>query len=277
LTPVDENASYMAASRDSPNPRGRTLVLAGHGLFMNSMILQRDYDNFLFARNAVRWLAEGPEGRRSHVLLLQDGAPVTRLDLPLKPPPIPWGPLLNTLVDQAQQHGLVEDFVRRNVHRTTIWRWALIVVAALTLPFALRRLLVSRFRRDQKEALLVGLQAPAPPPLPLVELRRQETSRRGNFADSARALARQWLHEKLDAAGDSATTLPRYEIAASWWRRRRLDGNLRWLARLVGPAPPVWVSARAFRRLASSLDEVGEACEKAEIRFVSPAPSLRKD
>ena len=40
------------------------LVVAGHGMFMNGMMVQSDNDNFDFANNAVRWLRESSTGIR---------------------------------------------------------------------------------------------------------------------------------------------------------------------------------------------------------------------
>src|SRR5262249_10362954 len=44
---VPTNADYAVGSRANDQPR--VLILAGHGVFLNSMLAQRDNDNFLFA------------------------------------------------------------------------------------------------------------------------------------------------------------------------------------------------------------------------------------
>ena len=65
--------------------------MAGHGVFMNGMLLGQgnDHDNMLFALKTLDWLGEGPKGRRSRVFFLEDGETVTELFRPLTVPQFP--------------------------------------------------------------------------------------------------------------------------------------------------------------------------------------------
>ncbi|MGE3805522.1 MAG: hypothetical protein AB7K24_12675 [Gemmataceae bacterium] len=68
------------------------LFLSDHSVFINSMMLQDDNDNLQFAANTVSWLTAKKEGKRTRVLLLDEGQPVTKLEVNVKEgqiPPIP--------------------------------------------------------------------------------------------------------------------------------------------------------------------------------------------
>ena len=76
------------------------MVIAGHGLFTNGMLLQADNDNFEFAVTCLRWLGDGPDGPRRQALFIVDGEVIQTFDGSLKPPlppllpPVPPAPPL---------------------------------------------------------------------------------------------------------------------------------------------------------------------------------------
>src|SRR5262249_30110277 len=78
---------------------GRILVLADHSLFINGMMLQEDNGNFQFAYNCLKWLREGPEGKRDRVLFADEGKVVTDFTVPLRT--LPAGPI--SPVDMANR------------------------------------------------------------------------------------------------------------------------------------------------------------------------------
>lgn len=71
--------------RSAEKSEGRFILLADHSVFINSMMLQPDNDNFQFAFNCVQWLAQGD--RRQRVLYFNDGQAVTDLKVPVKDTP----------------------------------------------------------------------------------------------------------------------------------------------------------------------------------------------
>jgi len=265
---------WILASPPDAQDGSSVLAITGHGVFMNCFLVLPDYDNFRFARNVARHMAEGPKGRRTHVLLLDEGVPLERLDLSLESPPLPIGFLLNTLIDQAQRQGLIDEVLRRSLPHATMWRWMLFLLTSLVFPFVFRRFFVSRFRRDARAALIVGLNEVAPPTPSVSRRRREEILSRSQFAESARILARQWLRERGVA---ELAVLPPYEVRASWLRRWKLHRSLAWIGRLVRGELGAAVSARRLRALLATLAELTRAAEIGEIRFVSPVPNPRKD
>src|SRR5438309_7178473 len=74
---------FLCGSANDAPPAGRMVVLSGEGVFINSMIAASDNDNFNFAWNTIKWLAEGPKGKRRYALVLEDGRPVPKFALPL--------------------------------------------------------------------------------------------------------------------------------------------------------------------------------------------------
>lgn len=71
--------------RSAEKTEGRFILLADHSIFINSMMLQADNDNFQFAFNCVQWLAQGDQRRR--VLYFNDGQAVTDFKVPVKDSP----------------------------------------------------------------------------------------------------------------------------------------------------------------------------------------------
>src|SRR5262249_36562249 len=79
LHSLQTDEGYICASSRDRSRAGRTLILAGQGVFLNGMLVQDDNDNFAFAWNAVQWLA----GDRQHALFIDNGRTVEKFDLPL--------------------------------------------------------------------------------------------------------------------------------------------------------------------------------------------------
>ena len=82
-------------------------------------MVQDDNDNFTLAHNAIRWLSEGPNGRRRHVLVVHQGAVLTKLDLPLA---YPWPDhiplrLINRLIRIVEEERIVPDALQRTFGR----------------------------------------------------------------------------------------------------------------------------------------------------------------
>src|SRR5262249_49477242 len=83
------DAPRMAFMVGGIHERGRALVLSDHSVFINSMMLQTDNDNFPFAYYCLKWLHEAKEPR-DHVLFIDEGHVRTDLNIPLRPaPPVP--------------------------------------------------------------------------------------------------------------------------------------------------------------------------------------------
>jgi hypothetical protein len=144
----DVNAArlpYIMGSPINAQPGGRTLLLAGHGIFINSTMLQRDYDNIAFSSNVVRWLREGPNGPRENVLFVEDGRVVTSLGLPLTEPVPPTPKIdvqraVNLMLKAIQDDRIVQRIVLSETGSDGIRRSLIIAFTLLIVAYGLWRL-----------------------------------------------------------------------------------------------------------------------------------------
>jgi hypothetical protein len=176
-SPAGGPAAYIAGSPAGHGPRGRALVIAGHGLFTNGMLLQRDNDNFLFATNCLKWLGEAPDGRRRHALLLVDGRVVTDFDAALKPPlppiPMPTTRVVNQLLRGLQRERFFQRLIDDNLDLEAVGRYLLLGVTFVLLAYGARRLVAARHQTENAAPLLVGPFAQPPGAGPWVEQRHR--------------------------------------------------------------------------------------------------------
>lgn len=260
-------AHYAVGSPAAQGPRGRVLCLAGHGLFTNGMLLQRDNDNFLFAHNVLQWLREGPDGQRRHALFLVDGQPVASFDASLKPPlpPIPMptvkvvNQLLRGLEDERFFHRLIED----NLDLPLIVRVVLLAVSVVALAYGAKKLAEQRYFADTSVPLLVGPYALPPDPLPWVEQRHRAQVAGNHYGEQAVALARQWF---LENVGDDS--LPAFEVAGPWWQRWRLARRAEEVRQLAQQSTPPRYTWRQLVGLLHSLQELSAAVRAGRLRLL---------
>ena len=141
----DVNAAQMPYIMGSPinaQPAGRKLLLAGHGIFMNSTMLQREYDNIAFASNAIRWLREGPQGPRENVLFIEDGRVVTSLGMPLTSPVPPTPQIdvqraINRVLDAIQKDRILQRIMLDEAGSDGIRRSMIIGLTLLLVAYGL--------------------------------------------------------------------------------------------------------------------------------------------
>jgi hypothetical protein len=228
------------------------------------MMWQPDLDNFDFAYNCLNWLSEG---KRTHVLFLEEGQIQDKFEIPLKEPPLPPLPPLKAIIETADK-GLV-DLERHNAFNKAIgeavanlpWpdKWVQQVVLMSTLGlaiFGLARLTQARQRHDKALMLARSSLEKTPPAISLIEQRNQSLLQEGNYWESARALARQALDAVLgpqQVAAGAAAKPPPLPIRGRWrhWKlRRRIDR----LWRLAYGAEPFRISSRQLKRLALEIE-----------------------
>lgn len=265
---------FAVGSRWDHPPAGRVLVLGGHGLFMNGMIVRPDCDNWVFAANAIRWLKEGPEGPRTSVFFMESGTVVPDLDVPLGtplPPIIPPVAALNSLIkgleeDKILQRYLYDYFGRAGVLQPWILGTALFVVV-----FGVRRLWKARHRQDHQAVLHVGLQAPQPPALPQQHQRETVLLQRGDFREPTAWLVRAWLQRRcgipLEAWSASAPpTIPEPAWQGGFFARQRAGRSWRWLLELAAPSTGGKVSRRGLLAVQRTLAELDWRMARREKR-----------
>ncbi|MBX9680694.1 MAG: hypothetical protein K2X38_18215 [Gemmataceae bacterium] len=136
---------YIMGSPINAQPAGRKLLLAGHGIFMNSTMLQRDYDNIAFASNAIRWLREGPNGPRENVLFIEDDRVVASLGMPLTRP-VPPTPqidvqrVINRVMDAIQKDRILQRIMLDEAGSDGIRRGMIVGLTLLLVAYGLWRL-----------------------------------------------------------------------------------------------------------------------------------------
>lgn len=276
--PLPEKAGYVFGSPADAPPAGRVVVIAGQGMFMNGMLVQEDNDNFTFAINLVRWLAEGPQGARQYALFLEDGKTVSKFGLPLKKTagvPVPPLHVINQMLRGVEKENLFNRMLVEGVGKRPILRWLLLAATVGMLVLAVRALMRARFRRDHAARLVVSRTPEEAAALALPAQREQALVELGNYWEPAQALVRQFF---LDHAGimpplwrkatdEEDAIPPRFNVAGSWWRRQALARKVNDLWDLVQRSA-TWPVARAkFLALLRTIDELAQAVAAGELQF----------
>ena len=270
---LPENAAFIAAST-AVRDGGRIVIVAGQGVFLNSMLMQKDNDNFIFTWNTIRWLAEGPRGPRQFALFVSQGKPVINFALPLTrlgPVPVPPIRVVNHMIRALEDENVFNRFLLSHGGKGPYLRMLLVLASLAVLIGGAWRIMNARFRLDTRVPLLVGKQQVAAPALPTPWLRQEELRQLGNYWEPAQILARQFF---LDHAGlsvplwDAQSPPPRLESSASFWQRRKLTRQVHQLWNLAGSAPANGVSARQFEKLLRLLADAAAGLHAQHARFV---------
>lgn len=259
---------YIAASpKDSP-PRGRTLVVAGHGMFTNSMMLHPETDNFAFAINVVEWLREGPNGRkRTLALFAVDGQIITdfnrNLSPPLPPIPVPTVDMVNRLLrgleDEGFFHWAFERMMGQNYRNVVPFLFGL--GTCLLLFYGAKKFMDARSQRDVAVPRMVGVPALASPADVRGRQRQSALARRDDAEEAARLLAQQWLAAEFgitpeQCAADATLAL---RVTGYFWTRVSLQRQADFVVRLVCAAESQSVSRRDFKALVRALPRLSQA------------------
>jgi len=281
--------------RSAPNPlpfaaadtfgKGRLLVLADHSVFINAMLWQRDIDNLEFTEKCIQWLTDREDGRRTHVLFMDEGFPKSDFDVPMKEPPLP--PLESVV--QAINRGLrgMEEENRFNVmladtfgsmERAKVLQLLAAVLTIGLVVFCVVRLMHARHRLEAGVPLLnTGLKQLVSA-ASLVDQRQRSMIREGNFWEAARALARQAftgvLASQNGSAGKKTTRIPRllppFHVRGSWKQRKR---QVRWLWKLAYGDEPIAVSARKLVEVTALVEQFHKALADGLVTFGEAPPS----
>lgn len=269
-----EHAGYVFGS--SAESDQRVLILAGHGVFINGMIVQNDNDNGLFAVNTVRWLRDGPNGKRKYALMIHDGKVIDSFDLPLTglpPVPIPPVRVINRLLRELENEGIVHRFLEEVVGWPWVVRFGLIVATLGLFVYGVWRLFPARHSLEAVP-LLIGMQAPAASQRSVMQQRQLELLWRDNLWEPAQALARQWFLDNAHVdppLWDQAHTAtpPAGQFRSGWWTRHKLAQLLAvvWQNAVSDPARPVRL--REFRKLAEAVQSLNQALLAGQLAFAS--------
>jgi hypothetical protein len=141
---------YMVGSPKSAPPHGRALFIAGHGMFMNGMMVQLDNDNFDFTVNAIRWLREKESGKRTRVLFVVDGAIITDFSLHLAPP-LPTTAVLNQMLRGLEEERFFQHLLESFLPPHRLIALTLAIGTFVLLLYGAKKLMEGR---DQRESNL---------------------------------------------------------------------------------------------------------------------------
>lgn len=244
----------------------RTLLIAGHGMFMNCMTIRDDLDNRHFALNVLRWL-KGPH--HTHALFIHEGKVWTEFKLPLLGPPnlpMPSVAAMNRVIDAIQKDGLLQRFVEQTIGGEAVVRATVVLATLAMLIYGLKKLFQSR-HTSERTPLAVGVVEPSGTPLVAQQMREVVATDR--FGEPAQALTRTWFREVAGLDPRAPRSGAAYELRAGFFARRRLGQQIESLWRLARePVTASWPSAR-FLDLVRTLEELSEAVKNGVVAFPS--------
>jgi hypothetical protein len=273
---LDRDEPYMVGILPDAESLGRALILGGHGIFTNGMMLQDDNDNFDFAVNCLRWLGEGSEGGpRRHTLFVLDGKVIQSFDVALKPlPPIPVPTIqvVNQLLHGLERENFLVRLLRDNMDVRGAIRLSLILLTVSMLVYGAKKLGDQRHHAEAGAALLVGPFTPSSAPAALVQQRYQSQVQRDGLWEDARALARQWFSDTCgmaladwDRASDAC---PDIDTRGGWWAARRLRSKAEGLWQLAVQPVPTNLSWQELVRLTSLIQALNQAIREGQLVVV---------
>jgi hypothetical protein len=248
----------------------RTLILAGHGVFMNGMLVQADNDNFRFAVNAVRWLREGPAGaKRKYALMIHEGKALASFDLPLTGmPDIP----INKVLHEIEAQGLLNKFLEEQVGWHNVLRFLILAATTCLLVYGMYRLFLTRHTQENVP-LIVGILPPPAPGRPLLQQRQLELLSQDNLWEPAQTLARQWFLDHADVEAplwdEADQAPPDCQFRGGWLARMSLARQVRRLWDFAVRDPARRVTLREFRRLTDLLQTLTAAVQDGRLTFAA--------
>jgi hypothetical protein len=263
---------------------GRVLVIAGHGVFMNGMMLQTDNDNFDFAINMVRWLREGSKRPRTKALFIVDGTILNNFNMNLSPPapPIPvptvtwFNRLIRGLEDERFFHQALGNLLDGDWN--PLLRVLFGVTTLLLVGYGAKKLLQGRHAPETAAPSMVGAPVIIDVVAPALEARRQAVMRKTDYGTPARTLVHDWFQHELDIAPEQwhASGAAEFQVLGSIWSRWRLKRQASFVLRLASAAEPTRLSRHEFFRLISALQDLGCALRDGQATLLIDGKIVRQ-
>ena len=264
--PKEERKPAFAAAPFPWLKDRRALFLSSYSQFWNSAVVQQDTDNWRFMNNTVRWLTDNK--KRKHALFIVDNKVVTNFNVPIGELPFPTRRMVNDLLRGLEE----ENFFNRLLDEELPWSKRIRAVAAVALIglvlYGFRRYIGARLRQDFSvplvEAKLAQVEADYVPP---AARREQRALRANDFAEAARAVAR----ECFDAApGRRGADGPPRVVAGKAGARRGLELTVQALWQLAHAARVQPVPAEMFARIVQMAEQVKAAFAQGLLRWSYP-------
>ncbi len=254
---------------------GRVVALAGHGAFMNGMLLQPDNDNFAFAVNCVDWLGEtNNKRRRTKALFVFDGEIVKSFDVNLSPPipplPMPTVKLINRLLRGLEDERFFHHLLLDGGFGSRIVQFMLALATFALILYAGKKLLETKHSLETAVPLLVGPHAAGPSTLPLAEQRADALLTKNNLWEEARMLSLDWwLRSAPPGLLESAAAMPIAFPNTGWWQRRKLRASATMAWHFAKRQSPLPVPRKLFIQLMQALADLDEALGRKQLAFVA--------
>jgi hypothetical protein len=255
----------VAAQPDKP----RALVIAGHGLFMNCMTVRSDIDNKVLAVNAIDWLKDG---KRTHVLFVNEGKVVEAYRLPLIGPPktpVPSLGALNRILSAIENEAILQKFLETKGWPDNFARGFIVLATFGTLLYGIKKYFQSRWSLERTPAIVGSPPAKTPP---LVKQQVREMVRSQQLGEPAQALARDWFraYAKIDFPAGRPPPELSFDIHAGLFQRRKLAEHVKTLWTLASePAPANW-NTKKLRALTVVIEEMSLSVLAGEVVFDIP-------
>jgi hypothetical protein len=273
---------YMVGSAKDAPPQGRALYIAGHGMFINAMMLQRQTDNFAFTVNAVRWLSEGADHEpRTKTLFIVNGEIITNFDMKLTPPPPPipippmkmLGRLIRGLENERFFHRVLGEALGSHIGVVVAVIFGLVTI--IVLLYGAKKFIAGRHHLETGVPSIIAsvplMSSTAP-----IEQRQQAMLRQGEFVTEARQLALAWLRQEFEVMPDrwQPEVDARFAVTASFWTRGRLQRKADAVLRFVR-VKPAQVSRHGFFVLVEALQELNAAFKEGRLALLVDGKNVR--
>jgi hypothetical protein len=291
--PPDRFSRFLRADFAVYQPvgAGRLLVMSDHSVFINTMMMKDDNDNFTLAERTLEWLV-GPE-KRSGCLFYEDGFVRDSFDVAWIDPPPPslkeiaeilkdnWPaaiPLMNAFARAAQApDGPLRDLQGRDaplnrwlnslLPRSVLGQVLAVAAAVALILLGLSRATTARQRTDTEVA--PAAEAPDPDEEDGTPLQRRLVAQagRGDWYEVAREQVRERFRALglLEADPDRPPTVGL--LRGGWLRGRRLRRQVQELWRVGFGRAPEEVSAARWGELAARLDALEQSAVAGVWRF----------
>jgi hypothetical protein len=239
--------------------------MADHSLFINTMMMQGDNQNRLFAWYTINWLTEN--GKRTEALFVDDGVIRDRFELlPARlDDRLPHPDILMPAVDQMIIDLEKDNAINRAIHRFAtpqqIFRTFLLLLTVGLAAWGLYRITAGRLRLSASTERLPERVETLADPATASERRLRDRSQ-GDVSPLATELARQFFDEN----GIDAGSLVQPEaVASSLLARRHWRRKVTWLWSVAQAEHPSPWPAERLPHLVQELDAARAAIAAGQL------------
>ncbi|MBI1831883.1 MAG: hypothetical protein HYR84_10585 [Planctomycetes bacterium] len=275
---------FMVGSPKDAPPHGRALIVAGHGMFMNAMILQADNDNFQFTVNIVDWLREGEgKAKRTRALLIVDGTIIDDFDMKLDPPPpsIPLphpmiiAQLIRGMENERKFHFLLGKALDENLGLVVAILFG--IVTFFGLMYGAKKFMEGRSHLETTVPSMIEPKPLMEPSAP-AEQGRQAILKQPDLYEEARHLVLQWFKQTLSVTPQRwhDAVDARFEVHGSFWSCWGLQSKADGVLDLATRKEPIHVDRHQFLVLLDTLRDLAEALADGRLVLLIDGKNVRQ-